>query len=178
MPSWRIRASSRTSHSSPNSAAIFSACSARTSGVRRLAGSFFNSRLKFCASAMMRPRLDRSDRPAAPCATAQSERFEPLLASFSDRSSVDRARNRPGSLPPPQPAQTQAVPARSEMRRSDLPLRVRTAVADRLSHFGSRRTCRVCPAPASASVCLQSGGTMENRQLAGFPGEFARCVEF
>ena len=56
MPSWRMRSWSRISHSKPNSAAIFLAWSASTVGVSTLAGSLAMSRVKFCASARMRPR--------------------------------------------------------------------------------------------------------------------------
>ena len=82
IPICRIRPSSRISHSSPNSAAIFSACSASTSGVSRLAGSFFNSRLKFCASATIRPRCTASAETRGALRHAERERFDSLLVLF------------------------------------------------------------------------------------------------
>ena len=63
MPSFSIASRSSTSHSSPNSAAIFARRSAIASGVSRLAGSFTRSRVKFCASATIRPRSTAASRP-------------------------------------------------------------------------------------------------------------------
>ena len=56
IPSSRIRASSSTSQSRPNWSAISRADSATPDGPSLFAGSFTNSRVKFCDSPIIRPR--------------------------------------------------------------------------------------------------------------------------
>ena len=79
MPSFSICSRSRTSHSNWYSEAIWRAASATFEGVSRLAGSFTSPRVKFCASASMRPRASSvlEFRPAA--GRRHRERFHGFL---------------------------------------------------------------------------------------------------
>ena len=150
MPSLAICSRSSTSHSSRNSAAIFRAASAIRSGVSRFAGSFTRSRVKFCASARIRPRSAAAATSLDPPSTATvNDSKDFLSSSVLYRSGSNEPRIAP-STADTFPAFASAESSAKATFFTDLVFSSRTAAPTRRRSSGASNFSAF-PAPAAST---------------------------